>query len=134
MTISPSPIAEVCYIGDRLQVTCNVSDTFLRWRFNYTFENSQTFSETTTASMARASFSSMENPKADIVALTITRVSEHGAVPLVATAEFYPVSVTLNRTVISCLDFDRMSMATTTVNIATGKYIHLLCTSDPSSS
>ena len=119
MTISPSPIAEVCYVGDRLLVICNVSDNFLRWRFNYTFENGttdQSFSEMITAGTTRASLRSMSNPKTDVL-LTITRVSELGATPLIATAEFSAVSMTMNRTVITCLDFYRMSMAMTTVNI-----------------
>ena len=121
MTIVPSPIAEVCYVGDRLQVTCNASsDTFLRWRFDYTFENGttdQSFSEITTASSLSNFIISMNNPKTDIV-LTITRESARHATPLVATADYNAVSRTLNRTIITCLEFDETSVASTTVNIA----------------
>ena len=120
ITISPSPIAEVCYVGDRLLVTCNVSDSFLRWRFTYVFENGttdQTFTEDVTASASSSTARPMNNPKSDID-MFFTRISERNALPFVSTVQFSAVPETLNRTIITCIDFDGASLANTTVLIA----------------
>ena len=120
VTISPSPIAEVCYVGDRLLVTCNVSDTFMRWRFTYIFENGtidRSFNEIVSGSVASNIIRPINNPRTD-VDLTFIRVSERGARPIVITAEFNDVAKTLNGTTITCSNLNETSIATTTVNIA----------------
>lgn len=42
VTISPSPRATVCYVGDRLEVTCNSTDSILKWQLTFFLENGST--------------------------------------------------------------------------------------------
>ena len=116
VTISPSPRATVCYVGDRLEVTCNSTDSILKWQLTFFLENGSTaqvlpvplISSTTLNEMIRVVNTST---------LTFSRISERGLdIPLVSRLVIDSVSKSLNGTNITCMEGNTAAMATTTLS------------------
>ena len=124
MTISPSPRAGVCRVGDRLEVTCNSTDSALQWRLTLLgmanpIERSIS---STTIAIPRAMINSSR--------VTVSRTSQRGAVPLISILEISSVSETLNGTLnITCMELGTSMAATITVYIAGNvqgeSYVHI---------
>ena len=113
MTISPSPRAAVCHVGDRLKVTCNSTDSALLWRLTLLGMANpiEIAISSTTIVIPRAMINSSR--------VTVSRTSERGAVPLISILEISSVSETLNGTLnITCMEFETSMAAITTVYIA----------------
>ena len=115
MTISPSPRARVCYVGDRLEVMCNSTDSILKWRVTFFLENGSTaqllpvplISSTGLNDMIRVVSSST---------LTFSRISERGLdVPLTSKLVIDTVSSSLNETNITCMEGNSQATSTTTL-------------------
>ena len=118
VTISPSPRAAVCRVGDRLEVTCNTTQSALTWNLTVigaTNSITRTLS-TTTLSQNVVMINS--------ATLIFSRVSELRASPLISMLVVPALSLDLNLTRITCMERSTMaaSMATTSVYIHSNSY------------
>lgn len=114
VTISPSPRAAVCRVGDRLEITCNATGRAVTWNLaviGATNSISRTLS-TTTLNQAIVPINS--------TTLIFSRVSELGALPLISTLVITALSQGLNGTSITCMELGTASMATTSIYIYGG--------------
>lgn len=112
LTLSPSPRAAVCRVGDRLVVTCNTTQSALTWNLAVVGASTITRSLSTTTI-------SEDIVSTDSGIFIFSRVSELRASPLVSMLEFPTVSLGLNGTRITCMELgtDTPSTGTTTVYI-----------------
>ena len=117
--ISPSPRATVCQAGDNLEVRCNSTDSALiQWRLTLIGMSDpirEISISSTTIAIQRAVVNSSR--------ITVLRLSERGAVPLISTLVISSVNESLNGTLnITCMELEvsRSIAATTTVYIHTG--------------
>ena len=113
VTISPSPRAAACHVGNRLQLMCNSTDIALLWRLTLlgmAYPTEISISSTTVA-IPRVMINSSR--------VTVSRTSERGAVPLISILEIRSVSDSLNGTLnVTCMEFGTSMVATITVYIA----------------
>ena len=111
--LSPSPRAYVCNAGDRLELTCNTSESALQWSLSLKGMSDPTdisITSTTVGTRRRMINTSR---------ITATRISEENETPLISMLEIRPVIEGLNGTLnITCrLLKPSTSVATTTVHI-----------------
>ena len=110
VTVSPSPVATVCHVGDRLEVTCNTTASVLIWSLMYISENgmAEQHSEIVTSG-------SMTQPTITINSSVVSfmRRSEPRSAPLISSMVIGSVSVALNGTRITCMEFGTTIEATT---------------------
>ena len=99
VTISPSPKADVCRVGERLQVTCGTPETtFLEWELavvGVTNSISRLLSSTT-------NYSDHFMVPLNSTTLTFSRVSDFGVSPLMTMLVIPSVIQNLNETRITC--------------------------------
>ena len=115
MTISPSPKADVCRVGERLQVTCGTPETtFLEWELaivGVTNSISRLLS-----SITNYSDHVMIPLNSTTATLTFSRVSDFGVSPLITMLVIPSVIQDLNETRITCkergADADQEAMTT----------------------
>ena len=90
VTISPSPMATVCNVGDRLEVNCTATGSVLTWTLMYSSGNgmAEQHSEIITSSL-------MTQPtiRHNSSVITFMRRSESRMTPLVSSVEIGSVSV-----------------------------------------
>ena len=118
--ISPSPRAEVCHVGDRLKVTCTITNStvsLLKWSVEFFSESGTNIrlSSTVSSSKVTADIQVM-----DSTVFTFSRSSGLRVLPLVSTLHINPVQGGLNGTTISCGEGrgdDPATSANTTVYI-----------------
>ena len=114
VTISPSPMATVCNVGDRLEVNCTVTGSVLTWTLMYSSGNgmAEQHSEIITSSL-------MIQPtiRHNSSVITFTRRSESRMTPLVSSVEIGSVSVALNGTRVTYMEFGATSEVTTVIYI-----------------
>ena len=102
--ISSSPRADVCHVGDTLEVTCNLtnsSESVLQWSLNFATEIGMTPRLSSTIS------STNQNARTEILdsmIFTFSRSSELNALPLTSTLVVRLVQNSLNGTRISCTE------------------------------
>ena len=100
--ISPSPRAELCHIGDRLEVMCKITSStvsFSKWSLEYISESGTTIHliSTITSTMMFDDTQVMDSTE-----FTFSRSSGLGELPLVSSLYISPVRGSLNGTIISC--------------------------------
>ena len=113
VTISPSPIATVCNVGDSLEVNCTITGSVLTWTLTYSSQNgmAEQHSEIITSTLMN-----QRTARHNSSVITFMRRSESRATPLVSSVEIGSVSLALNGTRITCMEFDTTSdSAVTTV-------------------
>ena len=114
MTISPSPRAAVCRVGDHLEVTCSVNNSILSWEFVIR-GISDRIERSVTSTQQIQEIVNMHS-----TVFLFSRTSELGALPLESTLEISSVSQSLNGSTITCLE-SPSTMVTTTVYINDGR-------------
>ena len=120
VTISPSPKVTVCYVGDRLEVTCNSTDSILKWRVTFLIENGLTAQLLPVPLISSTALNDMIRV-VNTSTLTFSRVSERGLdIPLVSRLVIDIVGSSLNGTIITCMEGNTATMATTTLYIVGG--------------
>ena len=100
--ISPSPRAEVCHVGDSLEVTCNITnstESILQWRVDFPSEIGMT-----THLSAIVTISTMHDQTTvlDSIIFTFSRSSGLRVSPLSSVLYIGPVRDAVNGTRISC--------------------------------
>ena len=116
-TISPSPRATVCYVGDRLQLTCNSTGSILKWQLTFFLENESTAQLLPVPLVSSTSLNEIIRV-VNTSTLTFSRVSERGLdIPLVSRLVIDSVSKSLNGTNIICMEGNSAAMASTTLYI-----------------
>jgi hypothetical protein len=111
--ISPPETALVC-IGEQLEITCNVTGSFLKWSINLFLSTGDesysrilsTFSETTYLQTNHTQF-------------TFSRVSPQSSLPLESVVLVSPARDYLNGTVVTCTDTATGISSSTTIKIIT---------------
>ena len=114
MTISPSPRADLCRVGDYLDVKCSINETILRWELVQIGRDAFVQRDITSTQK------SQEIVTVDSTVLVFSRISELGAQPLESTLEISSVGQSLNGSTITCMESstrDMAPMATTTIHI-----------------
>ena len=112
MTISPSPRAVVCRVGDHLEVTCGVNNSVLSWEFVFRGTNDRIERSVTSVQQIQ------EIINMHSTVFLFSRTSQLGALPLESTLEIISVGhdQSLNGSTITCLE-SPSTMATTTIHI-----------------
>ena len=109
VTISPSPRAAICNVGEELEVICNTTENFLTWSLTFIDPITRTLSST------------IQNPEVVVINYTVftfSRISRLGSIPLVSNLVISSVGQGLNGTRIACMEVGgSATMATTTVHI-----------------
>ena len=106
VTISPPEIASACN-GDQLNLTCNVTGTFLQW-------SSMTKSFTLTSLSTSNQIHRLE---VNSSLFTFLRISAANSIPLISRLIINATSHSLNQTVVTCLDVEALESVSTTINI-----------------
>ena len=117
VTLSPMTLAPVCRVGDPLNLTCTAFGEFIRW--NFTVVNEQGRDEEITVFSASRATSQQSMPiVVNSTTFTLIRNSAQSVLPLISTLSINPVSVSLNGTVVNCMDpGNSMTSASTTILI-----------------
>ena len=102
VTISPSPKADVCRVGERLQVTCNTTKTTIEWELAEVVGHANTIKRILSAN-------STTNSDYFLISLNSTtlifsRISEFGASPLMSMLVILSISQNLNGTRVKCIE------------------------------
>ena len=117
VTISPSPRATVCYVGDRLESTCNSTDSILKWQLTFFIEDGSTTQLLPVPLISSTALNEIIRV-VNTSTLTFSRISERGLdIPLVSRLVIDSVSKSLNGTNITCMEVNTAAMATTTLYI-----------------
>ena len=115
VTISPSPRVRVCYVGDKIEVICNSTDSILKWRVTFFLENGSTAQLLPVPLISSTGLNVMIRVVGTST-LTFSRISERGlAVPLTSKLVIDTVSSSLNGTNISCMEGNLQATSTTTL-------------------
>ena len=124
LILSSSELEPVCEVGASTEVTCSTTAGALRWYI--------TIPRMITESrfMSRNTQSSTSPPLTiDSSTISFTRLSAHGALPLVAVVRIDRVSEALNGTVINCtevgLNLISPDTSATTVQLVDREYISM---------
>ena len=115
VTLSPLPRATVCNVGDRLEVSCTTNASVLTWSLMYISENGmvEEHSDIIISSTAMAQPTRMINSSI----VTFTRRSELRSSPLISSMIIGSVSMGLNGTRITCMEFGATTEANTVIYI-----------------
>ena len=103
VTLSPMMVAPVCRVGDPLQITCTASVNFIK--LSIVVLNEQGMAEE--INVIRNSDDPSPPPKQRIInstTFTFTRTSAQGDSPLIFTLSIDSVNISLNGTVVNCMD------------------------------
>lgn len=114
VTISPSPVATVCGVGNRLEVNCTTNASILIWSLMYISESGmvETHSEIITSN-ARIQPTTMITSSV----ITFSRRSDLRITPLTSSMAIGSVSMGLNGTRITCMELGATLEATTVIYI-----------------
>ena len=130
LTLSPSVIAPVCHVGDRLEVTCNSTiATFLRWRISLLDEQQQDRNIERNINSDDLGAQTSNNT-VNFTSFKFTRTSTQGVSPLVSKLTIINVTNNLNGTRVYCEEVDGSMSAyfTTIIVVVTGNskslYMH----------
>ena len=117
MEISPSGVAPVCQAGDKLELTCSVTGTFLRWEFTVPGAQIPSTAIVTAGGPSGVPLPVMVNS----TRLTFSRLSTQ---PLTSTMTVSTISEGLNGVQVNCVDVETSESASTTILIvARGRQI-----------
>ena len=115
--LSPMMVALVCRVGDPLQLTCTAPVEFIRW--SIVVVNEHGMEEEITA--IRNSIDLSPEPKERIInstTFTFSRTSAEDVSPLISTLSIDSVGISLNGTVVNCMDANNpMTSNSTTIQI-----------------
>ena len=115
VTLSPSRKALVCGVGEPVELTCNTTETFLRWQITIPGgAETSTRTETRLLSYNTPSASPLMVYSAMI---NFTRTSSHEILPLISTLVIDHVTEGLNGTVVSCMEVSSSQTATSAATI-----------------
>ena len=107
----------MCRVGDPLQLTCTASIEFMRW--SIVVVNEHGMEEEIDA--IRNSLDSSPPPIDKIInstTFTFTRTSAEDVLPLISTLSIDSISISLNGTVVNCMDTNNpMTSNSTTIQI-----------------
>jgi hypothetical protein len=116
-------VAQVCHVGDSLQLTCTAALTgsiqTIRWSIFRVTNEQGTLSEITNSVLIDNSDDNQRKSK-EVASITFTyaRISDQGASPLISTLSINSVSSELNGTVVNCSDVSNpTTLASTTIQI-----------------
>ena len=114
VTLSPTPVAPVCRVGDPLELTCNLSGIFLEWSFTVGNEQGvpRNYRET-------IHFQDFSEPMLLVNSTTFTfmKTYNQGMLPLISTLVIDSVNRYLNGTEVHCLDKETYATASTTIHL-----------------
>ena len=117
VTLSPMTVAPVCRVGDPLQITCTASVEFIRW--SIVAVNEHGMNEEITA--IRNSLDPSPPPIERIInsiTFNFMRTSAQRESPLISTLLIDSVNISLNGTVVNCMDANNLTVsASTTIRI-----------------
>ena len=118
-TLSPSPRVTVCNVGDRLEVNCTTNANVLTWSLMYISENGmvEEHSDIIISSTAMTQLTRMINSSI----VTFSRRSEPRSSPLISSMIIGSVTVGLNGTRITCMEFGATTEATTVIYIVSSQ-------------
>ena len=110
-------VVPVCHVGDPLQITCTASVEFMQW--SIVVVNEHGMDEEITAIRNSLDFSSPPIERVvNSTTFTITRTSAQGESPLISALSIDSVNISLNGTVVNCMDANsEMVSASTTIQI-----------------
>ena len=116
VTVSPTPVAPVCRVGDPLELTCSSSGNFSRWAFRVSNEQgvSQEYRRNINTQDGSEQVSMIN---VNSTTFTFMRTSSQGMLPLVSTLVIDSVSRYLNGTEVHCLDVATTKSASTTIRL-----------------
>ena len=116
-TVSPPETALVCR-GHQLDLTCNVTGSFLQWRISPTVHEGETTAKTHTFIVTSLSpHDQTQNLQVNSTLLTFSRNSAQNIVPLVSKLIINATSHRLNGTMVTCSDVETSESVSTTINI-----------------
>ena len=109
-------VAPVCRVGDTLNLTCTASVDFIRWSIMLDNEFG-TLEEITATSNSDDTSQQMTQRTVNSTTFTFMRSSAQGASPLISTLSINSVSVSLNGTVVRCMEVGSVTSDSTTIYI-----------------
>ena len=114
VTLSPMMVAPVCHVGDCLNLTCTASVEFITWSFRVVDEQGGDEEITIFSSTSDLSMPTVVNS----TTFTLIRNSPQSVLPLIVTLSIDSVGISLNGTVVNCIDTrNSMISASTTIQI-----------------
>ena len=118
VTLSPMTVASVCHVGDPLiNLTCTASVEFISWSFTVVNQQGRD-EEVTIFSTSRAPSQQSMPIIVNSTTFTLIRNSAQNVLPLISTLSISSVSVSLNGTVVNCVDpGNSTASASTTIQI-----------------
>ena len=117
VTLSPMMVAPVCRVGDPLQLMCTASVEFIRWSIVVVNEHGMEEEITVIRNALDLSLPSKERI-INSTTFTFIRTSAADASPLISTLSIDSISISLNGTVVNCMDANNpMTLASTTIQI-----------------
>ena len=114
--ISPSEIAPTCS-GDQLNLTCNVTGSFLQWSFSLIPEGETTARDHMFTLTSLNPTNQIQQLSVNSTMFTFSRSSAANSVPLMSKLTINATSDNLNQTVVTCLDVEALESVSTTINI-----------------
>ena len=110
-------VAPVCRVGDQLNLTCTASVDFIRWSISLVNEFG-TLEEITAQSNSLDESQQITQRTVNSTTLTFMRSSAQGASPLISTLFINSLSISLNGTLVHCMEVGgSMTSASTTIYI-----------------
>ncbi len=105
LTLSPMTVAPVCRVGDPLSLTCTASIDFIIWSVSRVNEQGMLEKAINDEPINSEDLLQMLQPiVTSLATFTFTRTSAQGELPLISTLSIDSVSISLNGTVVRCID------------------------------
>ena len=118
LTLSPMMVAPVCRAGNPLQLMCTTSVEFMRWSIWQANEHG-TLAEISNSVLVTASDDNqMSHRTVNSATFNFMRISAKDTTPLISTLSIDSVNITLNGTVVRCMDVaNTTTSASTTIQV-----------------
>ena len=136
VTLLPESVAQVCQVGDQLELICIINGTFMRWSVTARNSLGRLMEYGPTFVNAEDESQQVKDIRVNSLTFTSRRNSTQNSSPLVSTLLVMINSSSVNRdlngTVVSCTDFETSTTATTTIihyvdDSTYNYYYHLSC-------
>ena len=118
VTLYPEEVAPVCEVGDQLELSCNISGSFLRWSFTVGTEQGMLQEYRRNINNEGGSQLASNVITVNSTTFTFMRTSDQGILPLVSTLVINFVSRDLNGVTVYCVDVIASMTASTTVHLS----------------
>ena len=116
VTLSPAPVAPVCEVGDQLELTCNISGSYLRWIL--TMGNEQGMLQEHRRNInSQDGSQQISQVMVNFTTFTFMRTSSRDILPLDSTLVINSVSRDLNGVMVYCVDVNASRSVSTTIHL-----------------